>query len=133
MRGEGGSSVGCAAITRAGERCKAEATQGSYCWNHAPEKAEARKQRARRGGRSGGNGRSPGLSETAEAKRWIKDLVSRLLQGDVERDIATAAFMGLNTLARYIEVERKVRELEEIEQRLAALEEADGGGTSWHR
>jgi hypothetical protein len=40
--------VRCAAITRAKERCKAEATHGSYCWNHAPETAEARKQRARK-------------------------------------------------------------------------------------
>lgn len=128
--------MGCAAITRAGERCKAEATQGSYCWNHAPEKAEARKQRARRGGRSGGNGRSSGLSETAEAKRWIRGLVSRLLKGEVERDVATAAFMGLGTLARYIELERKIREQDEVLERLEALEaleEQPGnrGGRAW--
>jgi hypothetical protein len=90
--------VRCAAITRAGERCKAEATQGSYCWNHAPEKAEARKQRARRGGRSGGNGRSSGLSETAVAKRWIKGPCFPAPAREVERDTATAAFMGINVL-----------------------------------
>ena len=52
------------------------------------------------------------------------------------RDIATAAFQGLNTLARLVEVERKVREQEEVLARLEALEEAEatnGGGTSWHR
>src|SRR5215207_7490563 len=111
----------CAAITRAGERCKAEATHGSYCWNHAPEFAEARKQRARKGGARGGNGRSSGLSETAEAKRYIKSLVARLLRGEVEREIATACFMGLNVMARYIEVERKLREQEEIIERIEAL------------
>ena len=31
----------CAAITRAGERCKLDATSGSYCWSHAPENAES--------------------------------------------------------------------------------------------
>jgi len=41
--------------------------------------------------------------------------------------------MGLNVLARYIEVERKVRELEEIEERLAALEEMEGGSRAWRR
>ncbi|MDP9478287.1 MAG: hypothetical protein M3R38_21845, partial [Actinomycetota bacterium] len=88
----------CAAITRAGGRCKGEATHGSYCWSHAPETAEARKRRARKAGRAGGNGRSSGLSETAEAKRWIRGLVAKVLAGDVERDVATACFMGLNVL-----------------------------------
>ena len=112
----------CAAITRAGGRCKSVATEGSYCWNHAPEKVEARKQRASRGGKTGGNGRSSGLSETGEAKRWIKGLVARLLKGEVARDVATAAFMGLGTLARYIELERRLIEQEELVARMEALE-----------
>ncbi len=122
----------CTAITRAKERCKAEATHGSYCWNHAPETAEARKQRARKGGRVGGNGRSSGLSETAEAKRWIRDLVARAITGDVDRGVATAAFMGLNVLARYIELEKKIREQDEILERIEALEaEQEGSASSW--
>ena len=112
----------CAAITRAGGRCKSVATLGSHCWNHAPEKVEARKQRARRGGKTGGNGRSSGLSETAEAKRWIKGLVARLLKGEVERGVAATAFMGLGTLARYIELERRLIEQEELVARMEALE-----------
>jgi hypothetical protein len=131
--------VRCAAITRAGGRCKSVATEGTYCWNHAPSKVEARKQRASRGGKTGGNGRSSGLSETAEAKRWIKGLVAQLLKGEVERDVATACFMGLGTLARFIELERRIREQDEIEERLAALEELQpegntgGGYRAWHR
>jgi len=130
--------VRCAAITRAGGRCKSVATLGSHCWNHAPEKVEARKQRASRGGKTGGNGRSSGLSETTEAKRWIKALVAQLLKGEVERETATAAFMGLNVLARYIDLERRIREQDEIEERLAALEELQpdntgGGYRAWHR
>jgi hypothetical protein len=39
--------VRCAGITRAGERCKLDATSGSYCWSHAPQNAAARKSRAR--------------------------------------------------------------------------------------
>ena len=129
----------CAAITRAGGRCKSVATEGSYCWNHAPETALARKQRASRGGKTGGNGRSSGLSETAEAKRWIRALVSRLLAGEVERGVATASLMGLNVLARYIELESKLKLTEEIEERLDALEaqqpegNTGGGYRKWHR
>jgi hypothetical protein len=127
--------VRCAAITKAQERCKAEATHGSYCWNHAPEMAEARKQRARKAGRAGGNGRPSGLSETAEAKRWIRDLVAKMIKGEVDRGVATAAFMGFNVLARYIELERKIVEQEMILERLEALEdvqeEGSGMGASW--
>jgi hypothetical protein len=121
----------CAAITKAGERCKAEATHGSYCWSHAPEFAEARKSRARKAGRSGGNGRPGGLSETAEAKRHIRDLVAKLLKGELARETATACFMGLNVLARYIELERKITEQEEIIERIERLEAEPEGSASW--
>jgi hypothetical protein len=125
--------VRCAAITKAGERCKAEATHGSCCWNHALETAEARKQRARKAGRTGGNGRSSGLSETAEAKRSIRGLVAKAITGDLDRSVATAAFMGLNVLARYIELEMKLREQAEVLERIEALEavQEPGKGASW--
>jgi hypothetical protein len=134
VRGGGGSNVRCAGITKGGTRCRLDATHGSYCYQHSPETVEARKRNASRGGKAGGNGRTSGLSEIAEAKRWTKGLVTKLLAGDVPRDIATAAFMGLNTLARYIEVERKHRELEEVVERLEQIEDAieaqkEGGGT----
>ena len=101
----------CAFIKAGGERCKAIATAGAtLCYSHDPARAEERSRNARKAGRAGGNGRSSGLSETAEAKRWIKSLVAELLEGKVERDVATAAFMGLNTLGRFIELERKLEE-----------------------
>ncbi len=90
----------CAAITKAGERCRLDATHGSYCYQHSPETVEERRRNAQRGGKAGGNVRSSGLSETAEAKRYIKALVAKLLKGEAEREIATACFMGLNVLAR---------------------------------
>lgn len=127
----------CSAITKGGSRCKAEATHGSCCWNHAPEFAEARKRRARKGGARGGNGRSSGLSETAEAKRWIRGLVAKLLAGQMARETATAAFMGLNVLARYIDLEAKIRAQDEILERIEALEAAsgatEGGYRAWRR
>ena len=44
----------CSGITRGGERCKLDATHGSYCWSHTPETAAARRHRAGKGGRAGG-------------------------------------------------------------------------------
>ena len=44
--------------------------------------------------------------------------------GRVSREIATACFMGLNVLARYIELERRIVEQEQVMERLEALESA---------
>jgi hypothetical protein len=113
----------CTAITRGGSRCKLEATHSSYCYQHSPETADERRRNARRGGKAGGNGRASGLAETAQARRYIKGLVSQLLAGQVQRDVATAAFQGLNVLARYVELERRIHEQDELEVRLEALEQ----------
>lgn len=117
----------CAAITRAGARCQLEATNGSYCWNHAPENAEARKQRGRRGGKA------RGASELSAVKREIRSVVSDVLEGRVERGIGAVVFQGYNTLLKAVEVERKVKETEEIEARLEALKQVQEqkGGKRW--
>ncbi len=51
--------------------------------------------------------------------------------------MATAAFQGINVLARYIELERKIKETEELEERLTELENAQpdntGGYRNWAR
>jgi hypothetical protein len=114
--------VRCTAITKGGSRCSHTATADTFCHLHHPDRAEQRRRDASRGGKAGGNGRSSGLSETAEAKRWIKGLVARLLKGEVERGVAATAFMGLGTLARYIELERRLIEQEELVARMEALE-----------
>lgn len=127
----------CEAITKGGGRCRGTATGGAtLCYSHRPDKAEERRRNASRGGRTGGRGRSSGLSETAEAKKWIKGLVSRLLKGQVERDVATACFMGLGTLARFIEVERRLIEQQEVIERIEQIEDAleqqqQGGDGLW--
>ena len=111
----------CAAITKAGERCRLEATHGSYCYSHSPQTAEERKWRASRGGRAGGNGRS-GPSEIADLKAQLRKLAAGVLSGEVARGDAIAVNQILNTRARLIELERKIREQEEMEERLEALE-----------
>jgi hypothetical protein len=130
--------VRCSFVKADKERCRGTATGGAaYCYGHDPDRAEERSRNAKKAGRAGGNGRPSGLSETAEAKRWIKGLVAQLLRGTVERDVATAAFQGINVLARYIELERKIKETEELEERLTELENAQpdntGGYRNWAR
>ena len=112
----------CEAITRAGARCQAEAMEGyQWCYSHRPDLAEKRKRNAKKGGRTGGRGRSS-LAETEQAKKYIKGLVSQLHKGQVRREIANSCFTGLNVLARYVELERRIHEQDELEQRIEALE-----------
>ena len=86
------------------------------------------------GARPGAGG---GLSETGDAKKYVRGLIGRLLIGQAERGTAAVVFQGINTLARLIELERRIREQDEIEEQLAALEEQQpentGGGRAWHR
>jgi len=120
--------VRCSAITRGGARCKLDATTGSYCWSHAPENAEARKQRGRRGGKA------RGASELSEVKRKISAVVSDVLEGRVERGVGAVVFQGYNTLLKAVQVEMRIKEAEEFEERLAALErggQGRGGGRRW--
>jgi hypothetical protein len=117
----------CAAITKAGARCQLEATSGSYCWNHAPENADARKQRGRRGGKA------RGASELSEVKCEIRTVVTDVLEGRVERGVGALVIQGYNTLLKAVEVERKVKETEELEERIEQLEQSQEqkGGRRW--
>jgi hypothetical protein len=110
--------VRCAAIAKGGECCKLDATSGSYCWSHAPENAEARKRRGRRGGKS------RGASELSEVKREIRNVVTDVLEGRVERGVGAVVFQGYNTLLKAVEVERRIREEEELLARIDQLEQS---------
>lgn len=113
----------CAAITRGGSRCKLEATHGSYCWSHAPETAEARKQRARRGGQAGGNGRAGGVASVQQIRREVRAVIGGVLNDKIERRRAAVVFQGFNVLLRAVEVERRLVEQEDLERRIERLEE----------
>jgi hypothetical protein len=122
--------VRCAAITSAGERCKLDATNGSYCWSHDPENAEERRRRARRGGKARGAG------ELSEIKRLLEELTSRVLkvEGYAPLETAPAAIANqlINTRLRAIEQERKIRVTEDLESRIEALERSqEKGGARW--
>ena len=115
----------CAAIKPDGVRCKARAMKGSqWCFNHHPDHSEERRQNAIKGGKCGGRGR-PARSGTVELqsiKDLLRSLTDEVLSGDIERATAIAANQLLNTSLRAIELERKWREIEELESRLEVVE-----------
>ena len=78
---------------------------------------QERQRNASRGGRSNGQG------ELGELKKRIRSLAAEVLDGTAERGWAAVANQLYNTLIRAIEQERKQRELEEVAERLEALEQ----------
>ncbi len=121
----------CNGIKSGGDRCKLEATHGSYCWSHAPETADERRRRARRGGKSGGRGR-PG-ADLADLKRDIRSVIDDVLAGEVHQGRAAVALQGYNALLRAAKVELDIREQQELIERIEALEQGQDqkGDRTW--
>jgi hypothetical protein len=118
----------CAAITRGGTRCTQSVSAGlTYCHHHDPTRAEERRRAASRAGKS-----KPSR-EIRDLKKQLQDLAADVLAGRVERGNAVVVNQILNTRARLIELERKVKETEELEERLAVIEQSQEqrGGKRW--
>jgi hypothetical protein len=119
----------CRATKASGEPCRGTATgPHGLCWAHAPENAEQRRRGAQRGGKAKASG------EIRDLKKQLEDLARDVLAGTVDRGNAVVVNQILNTRARLIEIERKIREAEEIEARIDALERAAAGrdgGERW--
>ena len=118
---------GCTATKRDGKPCTLPAAGSSgLCWAHDPKNREKRRRGQSRGGKS-----KPSR-EIHDLKKQLEDLAEGVLSGRVERGDAVVVNQILNTRARLIELERRVREAEEFEERLAALEQAaEEKGARW--
>jgi hypothetical protein len=116
----------CPAITAKGTPCKGLVKPGNeYCPAHDPARAEDRRRVASLAGR--GNLRG---GEIVEIKARIKELAEGVISGEVDRGKASVAFQGLGVLKGFLELERRIKETEELATRIEALEETQGqGGT----
>ena len=125
----------CTAIKPSGERCKGRAIEGSeWCWNHDPAHAADHRRHGAKGGKRGGRGR-PAVELTA-LKEQLQDMADKVLAGELDRSAGAVAGQLLNIKLRAIEIERRVKEAEELETRIAALEsaqDAQRGAKTWGR
>ena len=115
----------CAAIKPNGVRCRARAMEGyAYCYNHNPEFADERRLHASKGGKQGGRGRParPGAEGLQDIKDLLAEITFGVLSGEVTREVAIAANQLLNTSLRALELERKWKEVLDLEARLEAVE-----------
>jgi hypothetical protein len=114
----------CSAIKRDGTRCKGIAMEGyEWCYAHHPGYSKERRRNAHRGGKRGGRGRTKaGAAGLQDIKDLLRNLTDDVLSGEVERGVAIAANQLLNTSLRALELERRWKEIGELEGRLEALE-----------
>jgi hypothetical protein len=116
----------CAGIKRDGGRCAVVVGPvQSHCYAHDPTRAEERRRNASRGGRARGSG------EIADLKRQLKDLAADVLDGKVATGVGAVVNQIMNTRLRAIELERRIKETEELEERIAALEASAKGDRRW--
>src|SRR5215213_1673801 len=109
---------GSSAIKANGERCRGIAATGSdYCPAHDPARAEERSRAASKAAKS--LARTP---EITRIKSLLKDLYEAVLEGRVDRSAAAVANQIANSQLRAVEVERRVREQDDLEIRLDELE-----------
>jgi hypothetical protein len=119
----------CVANKRDGTPCTLSAQpDNEYCWAHAPENAEHRKRTASKAGGARAN------SEIGTIKRRLREVAEGVLDGSVDKGKGSVSFQGFGVLIRAIETERKIREQEEILERIEQLEQASlqqKGGFRW--
>ncbi len=119
----------CKATKRDGSPCTLPSNGSSgLCWAHDP----ANKERRRRGQSRGG--RAKPSRELVEAKTAIRTAIEDVRSGVLEKSVGAVMFQGYGTLIRVVEQERKTRETDDLEARIAALESREEmGDGSWQR
>jgi hypothetical protein len=120
----------CAGITRSGSRCTVSVTGArEFCHLHDPARADERRRAASKAARSRPS------RELASLKAELRAVIDGVLDGRVERGLGSCAAQLYNVLLRAVEVERKVRESDELQSRLEVLEDAlrstGGGEARW--
>ena len=112
----------CSGITQAGTACRGIPIGDSQCcYAHHPDHSNARRRHGSRGGKRGGRGRPQ--AELSDLKRRISEVIDAVLEGSQDRGRAAVAIQGFNALRAVLELERKIKETEDLEARIQALED----------
>jgi len=114
----------CAGTKQDGSPCERIVSASQrFCFAHDPAQAERRSRNASKAARS-----KPSR-ELATVKERLRKLAEDVLAGEVEQEAAAVASRILGVYLRAVEQERKVREQEEVLERIEALEaRAEQGG-----
>lgn len=106
----------CAGIKPDGGRCAVDVAPGeTHCYSHDPNRAEERRRNASRGGRARGS------KEIRELKQELKDLIADVKGGDLDRNDAAVMVQGYRALKDFIELERRVKETDDLAAEIEEL------------
>ena len=104
----------------------------TYCWHHTPDRAEERRRTAARAARSKGN------REVSNLKDEVKVVIAGVESGSLDRSDAAVMLQGYRVLKDLVKLGRKVKETDELLERVAVLErgrerEREKGARPWQR
>ena len=117
--GSEGKAHSCAGVRKDGTPCAATVIGAQqYCWHHDPANKQARKTIASNAAKS--KGKPPRIVAVQDR---IAELVDKVERGKLPTNKAAVMLTGYGVLIRACEQERRQRELDELEKRLAELEE----------
>ena len=107
----------CGFLKLNGERCRGVVRGGdARCWAHDPKYQEARNRGQARGGKN-----KPSR-EIVAIKQRLSGLAGDVLSGRMDKGAAAVAAQVYNVYLRAIATELKVKETDELEARIEALE-----------
>ena len=121
----------CIGIKPSGEQCEriVDSSQ-SYCYSHDPANKERRSRAASTAAKAK-------AGEIHDIKSELRELVQDVLSGKVETRIASVVGQLQGYRLKAVELERRIKETQELEDRLQELEQAQqyqkAGGKQWAR
>jgi hypothetical protein len=120
----------CTFTKRNGDECRGVAVGPlGGCYQHDLSYELDRKRDAQRNGKRGGRGRpNPGTADLHRLQSRFEALAEQVLAGTVDRADAAVAAQCLNGARSCIAASAKLREIEDFEKRLDALEKRRGMG-----
>jgi hypothetical protein len=111
----------CSTIKADGTRCKGQAIGNSErCFSHHSDMKEERRRRGVRGGKRAGRGRPQ--TELEAIKAQLYRIARDIEAGKLEKGVGAVLVQVFNAIRRAIEDQRKIRELDEVLERIEALE-----------
>jgi hypothetical protein len=97
-----------------------------FCHLHDPARSEERRRAARRAGKA-----KPSSREVRDLKEEIKSVIADVRGGGLDRNDAAVMIQGYRALKDFIALERQIKETDELEARIEALEQPQEGGRQW--
>lgn len=112
----------CPTLKGNGDRCTGRVPEGKhFCWWHDPANSDKRRRIASKGGK----GNRAKLSKDLHAR--LDELIEGVVGGELEPYPASVAGQLIKVKISLMEMERKIRETEELETRVEELTEVIEG------